>query len=626
MGSNEEYLDRLLRQVNGEVIEEENDGEASEKLADMLDALPDDTDFSQLYPDEGESEEQEFPELAKLFEDEASDVEEPVAEPELMTMENMSVTEESQPIEELPIDEVPIKEPPVEEMADLQAAGTEVPEPSLNLEEADSMDIADLDALMSVDSSGGEPDGLTQDLDLLKDTDVSDLIEALDGDDDDLAEISELLKKPESEGKAEDSDSSSLEEKSMAVAAKEEQAVSGDSEESSEVGEEVSTKKKKERKKREKKDASEKGKGLFQRIIAFFTDEEEEETEVQEKVQLDLSQENMAILEELDQGRVAPPANDKKSKKEKKPKQKKEKKPKKEKKQKPKKEKKPKVKKEKKPKEPKEPQKPLKPIGMKKIVLAFFFALTVFGMIMLFTSYIPDYLERQESRKAFEEGDYQKVYDLLITKEVSEQEEASLEGATLCLEMDRKLQSYDNYKKLTGREVEQLHALISGVDKYFKIQAKSEQYGVSTYVTSRYLDILTILQDVYGISEEEAKNIAAITDSVTYTKELKRILGIEGESEEDPLDTDVPESADDVEDMEELETEDMEDSENMDGIGNADDITDTEDMEGDGNTDENVDDTVNADNVEEDDQVEDADHSVNVGDTQDSGDTENTEE
>ena len=33
MGSNEEYLDRLLRQVNGEVIEEENDGEASEKLA-----------------------------------------------------------------------------------------------------------------------------------------------------------------------------------------------------------------------------------------------------------------------------------------------------------------------------------------------------------------------------------------------------------------------------------------------------------------------------------------------------------------------------------------------------------------------------------------------------------------
>ena len=146
---------------------------------------------------------------------------------------------------------------------------------------------------------------------------------------------------------------------------------------------------------------------------------------------------------------------------------------------------------------------------------------------MVFTSYIPGTIERQEGRKAFQAGDYQKAYELLSAKKVKGSEEAMRNGATLCLQMDRKLESYENYGKLEGMELEQLHALISGVDKYRKIEAEAEQYGVTEPVRSTYLDILDILQSQYGVSEEQAQELALITDRVAYTKELKRILGQE---------------------------------------------------------------------------------------------------
>jgi len=46
-------------------------------------------------------------------------------------------------------------------------------------------------------------------------------------------------------------------------------------------------------------------------------------------------------------------------------------------------------------------------------------------------------------------------------------------------------------------------------------------------VKNVYLDILDILQSEYGVSEEKAKELSLIMDSVSYTKELKRILGEE---------------------------------------------------------------------------------------------------
>lgn len=273
--------------------------------------------------------------------------------------------------------------------------------------------------------------------------------------------------------------------------------------------------------------------GFFGRIFAFLTEDDDLSELDAELAQLDLSKENIAILEAVDKesGNGKKSKKDKKEKKLKKEKEKKEKaekKPKKEKK-----EKKQKKPKKEKPIKPIEPEVPLKPIGKRKIVTGFLFGITVFGMIYLFTSYIPDIVDRQSSRLAYKDKDYQKVYDLLVTKELKGSEEKRFKGAVLCLQMERKLESYENYKKLEGMELEQLHALISGVGKYQRIENEAEQYGVLDSLHNIYLNILGILQDEYGVSEAEAQRIAAETNETEYTKELMRIAGMEIPTAED---------------------------------------------------------------------------------------------
>lgn len=422
------------------------------------------------------------------------------------------------------------------------------------------MDIADLEALMQddlfddketeeeipVERNDGEEDTVQENM-IPEDADVTALIDAMNGGGD-LAEIGELLKKSDNNEMIDDdmqdlvdslsgesadtlqqtdqsADETSVQEAAAGAGAEEE-----DIEDlaASILGKKASKGKKsaKAKKEKKKKEPSEKKQGFFKKLLAFLTDDEEDADISDELGQIDLSKENIEILENLDNASPKP-GKKPKQKKEKKPKVKKEKKPK------PKKEKKPKQKKEKKPKPPKEPEKPLKPIGKRKIIVTVFFAFTILGMILLFTTYIPDFAERREGRKAFEEGNYKAVYELLVTKKVKGTEEKMLKGATLCLQMERKLESYENYKKIGGMELEQLNALITGVDKYHKIEPQAQQYGVLGQVKNTYLEILNILQSEYGVSEQQAQQLLSLTDSVAYTKELKQILGIESDFAEE---------------------------------------------------------------------------------------------
>lgn len=451
------------------------------------------------------------------------------------------------------------------------------------------MDIADLEALMQDDlfaekdagqnDPGAGKDAAQQTIPQtqekpaeqtapLDDVDVTELIDALNGDAD-LSEISELLKKSDNHEMIDDDMQQLMETLAAGNGELPKDSDQADAQQTGTEGEETEENTSGKKAKKEKKllkfgkkkkakkekaseegqsgdtdhpdDASEKQPGPLKRFFAFLTEDDEAQDIGDEIGQIGLSQENIAILESLDK---ETPKAGKKAKKEKKEKLKKERKEKKEKKKqekqekkkekKPKKEKKSKQKNENENEQPKEPEKPLKPIGKRKIAAAAFLGLTAFGVIMLFTSYIPEFTERRESKKAFEEGNYKEVYDLLVTKNVKGSEEERLKGAMLCLEMERKKESYENYKKIGGMELEQLNALITGVDKYQKIEPQAQRYGVSDEVNNAYLDILGILKSEYGVSEEQAKELCLITDDVDYTKELKRILGMEtGLPEED---------------------------------------------------------------------------------------------
>jgi len=580
MSAKEDYLDSLLQTVNDT---NPSGGSALQKLAEIQGEEKKVTgeDTGSSFSDVYDMDELEFPELEMLF------GEKPEAEPieeteeaieefieEIPEMENVSLSENSDTVQgEALIEDTQEEESETNTDSDADLSVDALFEELLGADsdagvlgvipDTDSikdiseldisgMDISELESMMAnvsmeTNSLPAEDAGMN----LFEDGDVTDLLNSL-GDEGDLAEISELLRKSDNNEMIEDSDSllqkDDMAEVEALLAGMEELSQESESVSSADdvqdAGNEPEEKKvKKERKRREKKekkekpvkeDKGEKKQGIFSKFISFLAEEDDLSAIDAEISQMDLSQENIAILKEIDNESTK---GLKRFKKDKAPKEKKEKKPKekkkKEKKEKKPKEKKPKIKKEKAPKIPLEPEKPLRPLGKKRIMTGIIFGLTVFGMIMLFTSFMPEFVDKRESRKAYKEGDYRTVYDLLITKDVKGDEARMLKGATLCMQMERKLESYENYKKLSDMEVEQLHALISGVDKYHKIRTEAQQYGVEVEVKNLYLNILGTLQAEYGVSEEKAIEIAAIKDDVAYTKELMHVIGMKIPTAED---------------------------------------------------------------------------------------------
>ena len=282
-------------------------------------------------------------------------------------------------------------------------------------------------------------------------------------------------------------------------------------------------------------------KGTFTKFLDFLLEEDEEEGNSIEGGLGgagagigNLSVENKQLLAELQ-------AEDQKNAKKKDKKAKKDKagsgkgkagtKPKKAKKGKPKKEKpkKGKPKKEKKTKEriEEEPQVPEKKLSKKKVISVFLFCATIAACIIVVTILLPEQLEKQEARVAFDQSQYTQVYGLLYGKELSEEDEILLQKSGTILQLQRKLDSYQNYEKM-DMPLEALNALLEGVSRYQNLRDDAELYNVSAEVTDIYEQILDTLADNYGLSESDALDIIASKDDITYSKRIQAVISGEG--------------------------------------------------------------------------------------------------
>ncbi len=372
MSSNEDYLDSLLRSVSGEsssgdretgtqtdVRKEEKNisgATANEAGSGTFDTMSgdDDMDFDDF----------EFPELARLFDEEPEGGEtesNPQTENEEILPEGVSdagvAVEESEAVSdveseeeiaallaeseeaaELPesVSEVPEEEPEPEAESgetilqpDLDSEAEEsvllpeeepengLPEESEGPEAEDDeamallsdlgmdsegssfledvdleeelpdLDIADLEALMAPDPEPEEelqpaseetPETMP---DVQADLESVDLMDSL-GDDSELAEISQLLNTSGDDGVLDDDDDMKSLMESLSAGGPdmtEESPVLSDSATQPEVAEETEEtsgrKKKRIKKEKKKKEPSEKGPGVFQKLLAFFMDEEE---------------------------------------------------------------------------------------------------------------------------------------------------------------------------------------------------------------------------------------------------------------------------------------------------------------------------------------------------------------
>ncbi len=261
--------------------------------------------------------------------------------------------------------------------------------------------------------------------------------------------------------------------------------------------------------------------GLFSKLLSFLTETDEEEEDTL-KEGLEPSDENKSILEELDkedkkkkkkkekgkkgkgdEGGEESPEEGKKEKKKKEKKEKKEKK------------------KDKAAADALEtaPERPPKRVSKKSVAVIAGLGLTLTAMVIVLCSIVPAFFDKQEARTAYYNADYKKSFELLYGKKLDESDTIIYNQSLTIMEITRKLDAYHNYLAI-GEEVRALDALMMGVQKYPDTLLKAEEFHVTQEVNAVYETMLNILNDKYGISENEAGVIIAY-DDVTYTRRLE---------------------------------------------------------------------------------------------------------
>lgn len=262
-------------------------------------------------------------------------------------------------------------------------------------------------------------------------------------------------------------------------------------------------------------------KGFFAKLFAFLTEEEEDEDEKKDGEGLILSDENDAILRELDK-------EDGKKKK-KKPKKGKGKEqgaggedeeiPEK------------KEKKEKKPKKPKEPktkeaEEPGKKLSKKRVRLIFLVCIALGAAFYVLSTVTVEFSEKKKATVAFQSGDYEECYQNLVGKNLNESEQVMFGKSESILRIRLWMKEYEMLAE-SGQEAEALDSLMQSVHDYPTLYAFSGKWNAVSEVQEVYDQMVEILNSKYGLTEEEAKIIANEEDDLTYSK-MVRIIAAGG--------------------------------------------------------------------------------------------------
>lgn len=280
-----------------------------------------------------------------------------------------------------------------------------------------------------------------------------------------------------------------------------------------------------------KKEKEKKESKFLSKIIHFFFDEAEEEEALQSP-----DEKNKADLDDGD------------SKKEKKEKKKKEKKPKKEKKEKkPKKEKK---KKEKLPKVSSEPKVPEKKLPKGPVIVVFLFFLSVAAALILMLITIPPAGGLAQARDSYRAGDYENAFlQFSGLKIVSDTDNSMYEASGIIVKLDRFLDSYQEKMQLNNT-TEGLDTLLQGIAYYDSKEGVLESLGLGNLAQEKYNAIVTILNNDYELSIEEAREILSL-NPLDYTVEVTKRTNPESLKREVSIGVNPENSSDDIEGNEE---------------------------------------------------------------------------
>lgn len=559
MDSNEEYLDQLLKSLTGEGSSEVTGGaadlEQDDGLGDLLNQFSDDMDNvpGDLLSGLLGGSDNPLEELSDTGQEEALE-----AEPMSLSgmLQDMTEEEEAQrdleaaedsymemPSEES-IEEIDIQQPVFEESEQVAFEVPEIPDSEVIKET-----VAEMDEPFPEEMEGD---------------DLGSLLESLGADgDEDVQEISELLDKADRDEPIDDMVDSLMQgmpqdemypEEDFSSDSTTEELLDGPKKKKKKEKKERVKKEKKPRRSKKKQEVEEpaddspketddlseediaallqeagdalpdepveeeKKQGFWGKLLNALTQEEEEEEDPADLV----SDENGEILKELEKEKKQAKGKKKKKGKDKKAaetdededleedsdnkKKKKEKKPKKE-----------------KPPVPVEEAIPGKKLSMKKVV-PLVAVLLVFCLAYVMVSHLYiNHANKQQAEKAYYAGEYLECYSLLLGQELNGNQELMFHRSELVLQMER---MKGNYRSLLmeGNELEALDYLVQCICRRQDTYLLGQEWNSLDVVEEAYAGMLGLLAANYGLTEEQALEIAALKKDVDYTLALLEVL------------------------------------------------------------------------------------------------------
>ena len=235
----------------------------------------------------------------------------------------------------------------------------------------------------------------------------------------------------------------------------------------------------------------EKGKKpLLSKLMDFLSEEDPEE----ENEDIRLSQENEGILKDLDKEKGGKGSGGKKEK----------------------------PKKEKPPKE--STGTPGKKISFKRVLPILLIGVSLGVLLFVFVNAAAEYTDKKTARTAYYEGDYRTCYTNLFGKDLTESESIMFGKSESILYIRLWMREYEMFVE-EGSEVKALDSLIQTVNSYPELYEYAERFNAGPDVAADYATILNILESKYGLTESQAREIAAERSDVQYTRIVTAIAG-----------------------------------------------------------------------------------------------------
>lgn len=508
MSSNEEYLDNLLKSMNGDAEKGDNAVLSAE-------------DIEAMFAEAEKAAVEEEPVNAEQA------VEEP--EPEPMDMDEVLGSHTVESTKNLSQDEIE-QLLAMSEQADAEVAGTDSGDEMLELEDSESEDLLSLLGGLKDDEDLGEIGELL---------DKSDHNVAVD---EDMLALLEGVGEPEGESVGEDGADKEADEASFV--------------DNTEESPKETWKQRRERRKQEKKAQKEEKAAKAEETAlaepadpAEDTGEEEKGTEkkaerksgviaklfsrlLEEEPEEPAADENQAIMKELEEEDKKAAGKKKKLKKGKLPgggkkgntdeedeeeegrtaKGKKKEKP----------------KKAAKPKKVKvkiiEPEeRPSRRISKKSIFVVLLFAATIFAAVYFAATFLSGEIQLRSAREAFERQDYVTCYESMYGMKLSEEEQNMFRHAEIVLKLQRRINVYENFLE-EDRELEALDSLMRAVAGFDELYGQAQSYGAGAETAALYSQILEILENNYGLTEADARAIAFCGSNADYTRYLTALV------------------------------------------------------------------------------------------------------